>query len=65
MFVPQIDGGVFDPPGFVTENRSVAHWLAPELSAPSVATLPPIVLTVLVVRVDGPVIVNVSKSSLN
>ena len=57
-------GGV-EPPGFVTEKRSVEHWLAPEDSFPSPATTPETVLTVLVVKVDGPVIVKVSKSSLN
>ena len=73
VFVPQMDGFFWvDPPGFVTEKRSVAHCEAPELSSPTVApsafwpaTLPLIILTVLVVRVDGPVMTNESKSSLN
>ena len=65
MFEPQIDGGVIDPPGFETENRSVAHCVPPECVAVAPTTFPPITATDVTVKVDGPVIVKVSKSSLN
>ena len=65
VFKPQIDGGVIDPPGFETENRSVEHWVAPECVAVAPTTFPPITATLVAVKVDGPVIVKVSKSSLN
>ena len=35
VFIPQIAGGVADPPGFVTENMSVAHWLASVAASPA------------------------------
>ena len=35
VFIPQIAGGVADPPGFVTEKISVAHWLASVAASPA------------------------------
>ena len=66
MFEPQIDGGVIDPPGFETEKRSVAHWVPPEcVAGVAPTTFPPTTATLVSVKVDGPVIVKESKSSLN
>ena len=65
LFVPQIAGGE-DPDGFVTVKVSVRHRLAVEISlaAPAEITFP-VAFAKEVVKVDGPVMVKVSKSSLN
>ena len=65
VFIPQIDGGVIEPPGLETEKRSVAHWVPPEATAVPDTTFPLIIFTVVAVKVEGPVMVKVSKSSLN
>ena len=65
LFVPQIAGGEA-PFGFVTVKVSVRHLLAVEISLAAVFEIIfPVAFAKEVVKVDGPVMVKVSKSSLN
>lgn len=57
--MPHMMGGAF-PPGLVTLNVSVRHWLAEVTSTVAApVTIPLIVIPVVTVSVEGPVMVKV------
>lgn len=63
MMPQRTDGDA--PPGFVTENVSVRHLLRWVIPGPIARCWPNSAFPMDTVDVDGPLMTNVSKSSLN